>query len=198
MTVLGSELATLGPPRLACPCTHDNTFPQDHPVPLHQVSEKPGQAQVLHSDTKKTSAENGEGQRGEGGTDENNPGIPQDIGFRPATLVGLDSVEGNLFEELLAWKKTWVATGRPDHSASARCQFDYGTVDEIRRPQRPRLTPAEKDGIILLYRDQVPVKQIAERFNVNRRTVRYLAKEAGLAPRLRGMTDDEIQQAADR
>lgn len=198
MTVLGSELATLGPPRLACPCTHDNTFPQDHPVPLHQVSEKPGQAQVLHSDTKKTSAENGEGQRGEGGTDENNPGIPQDIRFRPATLVAPDSVEVNLLNKLLAWKKAWVAAGTPDYSASVRRESDHGTVHELQRWQRPPLTKAEKAGISRLYRDQVPVKEIAGRFQVDRRTVRDVAKRAGLDPHPRGLSATQIEQAADR
>lgn len=119
-------------------------------------------------------------------------------GFRPVTLVELPSVEGNLVEKLLAWKTTWVAAGRPDHLASARCQFDYGTVDEIRRPQRPRPSPAEKDGIILLYRDQVPVKEIAERFQMNRRTIWEMARRSGLEPHPRGLSAAHVEQAIGR
>ena len=61
-----------------------------------------------------------------------------------------------------------------------------------------RLSAESKAKIVELYRDLVPVEQIAARFQVDRRTVRGLAKAAGLEPHPRGLAVDGIPAAAAR
>ncbi len=58
--------------------------------------------------------------------------------------------------------------------------LDQGTVHEFKRSQHSPLTHAEKDKVIQLYRDLVPVGQIGQQLRGDRRTVRGIAKRAGL------------------
>jgi DNA-directed RNA polymerase specialized sigma subunit len=113
--------------------------------------------------------------------------------------VVLTSHEVNLFERLLAWKETWVKTGRrPESTAIVEHLFDYGTVEELVQYQPEHLTSHERTVIERLYADAVPVKQIAEQFGINRRTVRRVAKQAGLQPQPRGLSEAQIDEAVIR
>ena len=73
--------------------------------------------------------------------------------------------------------------------------FDYGTVDRVRQPQM-RLDKVKREEVANLYRRGVAVRVIAEQFGVHRKTVREIAKAAGLAPKPRGLLPRQVARAA--
>lgn len=73
--------------------------------------------------------------------------------------------------------------------------FDYGTVGHLRQPQ-VHLDKAKRRQVVGLYRASVPVNEIAGRFGVHRKTVREIAKSAGLDPKPRGLLPDQVGRAA--
>ncbi|PKQ30742.1 MAG: hypothetical protein CVT62_12400 [Actinobacteria bacterium HGW-Actinobacteria-2] len=73
---------------------------------------------------------------------------------------------------------------------SATAQMDY-----LQQSQVP-LGRVKRQQVVELYRDGVPAKGIAARFGVHRKTVREIAKVAGLEPKPRGLLPDHVGRAA--
>lgn len=108
--------------------------------------------------------------------------------------VELDSSEAKLFETLLAWKRSHPGGASPDATVADPVS-EAGGVDRLRRRQ-VHLPKVERQQVVELYRDGVPVNEIAERFGVHRKTVREIAKAVGLEPRPRGLLPDQVGRAA--
>lgn len=108
--------------------------------------------------------------------------------------MDLDSSEVKLFEAVLAWKRAHPnLAATPD--ASADPLFDYGTVDSIQQSQT-HVDKAKRQEIVAQYRAGLGVNEIAATFGIHRKTVREIAKSAGLEPKPRGLCADQVEEAA--
>jgi AraC-like DNA-binding protein len=59
-----------------------------------------------------------------------------------------------------------------------------------------RLSPAGTQELIAAYRQGAGVKELARRFGIHRETVAAIIDRAGLAPRTRGLSEYQINDAA--
>ena len=63
------------------------------------------------------------------------------------------------------------------------------------RQHHTRLTPAQKDEVITLYQQGVPVREICQRYGISRQQVSELRNACGIPRRLRGLSDEQKRQA---
>ena len=66
------------------------------------------------------------------------------------------------------------------------------------RQHHTRLTPAQKDEVITLYQQGVPVREICQRYDISRQQVSDLRDARGIPRRPRGLTDEQKRQAKQR
>ena len=59
------------------------------------------------------------------------------------------------------------------------------------RQHHTRLTPAQKDEVITLYQQGVPVREICQRYGIGRQQVSDLRNTRGIARRPRGLSDEQ-------
>jgi hypothetical protein len=108
-------------------------------------------------------------------------------------LVDLDNSEVELFEAVLAWKRSHrrppVTTGEPVAPV-----FDYRTIITLRQAQ-VRLDKAQRQQVADQYRAGIAIKVIAATFGIHRQTVREIAVEAGLDPHQRGLHPEDVARA---
>lgn len=63
------------------------------------------------------------------------------------------------------------------------------------RQHHTRLTPAQKDEVIALYQQGVPVREICQRYGISRQQVSDLRNARGIPCRPRGLSDEQKRQA---
>ena len=63
------------------------------------------------------------------------------------------------------------------------------------RQHHTRLTPAQKDEVITLYQQGVPVREICQRYGISRQQVSDLRNARGIPRRPRGLSDEQKRQA---
>ena len=66
------------------------------------------------------------------------------------------------------------------------------------RQHHTRLTPAQKDDVITLYQQGVPVREICQRYGISKQQVSDLRNAHGIPRRPRGLTDEQKRQAKQR
>ena len=66
------------------------------------------------------------------------------------------------------------------------------------RQHHTRLTPAQKDEVITLYQQGVPVREICQRYGMSRQQVSDLRNARGIPRRPRGLSDEQKRQAEQR
>lgn len=66
------------------------------------------------------------------------------------------------------------------------------------RQHHTRLTPAQKNEVITLYQQGVPVREICQRYDISRQQVSDLRNARGIPRRPRGLTDEQKRQAEQR
>ena len=66
------------------------------------------------------------------------------------------------------------------------------------RQHHTRLTPAQKDEVITLYQQGVPVREICQRYGISRQQVSDLRNARGITRRPRGLSDEQKRQAEQR
>jgi len=63
------------------------------------------------------------------------------------------------------------------------------------RQHHTRLTPAQKDEVITLYQQGVPVREICQRYGISKQQVSDLRNARGIPCRPRGLSDEQKRQA---
>ena len=63
------------------------------------------------------------------------------------------------------------------------------------RQHHTRLTPAQKDEVITLYQQGVPVREICQRYGISRQQVSDLRNARGIPRRPCGLSDEQKHQA---
>ena len=63
------------------------------------------------------------------------------------------------------------------------------------RQHHTRLTPAQKDEVITLYQQGVPVREICQRYGISRQQVSDLRNARGILRRPRGLSEEQKRQA---
>ena len=62
------------------------------------------------------------------------------------------------------------------------------------RQHHTRLTPAQKDEVITLYQQGVPVREICQRYGISRQQISDLRNARGIPRRPRGLSDEQKRQ----
>ena len=66
------------------------------------------------------------------------------------------------------------------------------------RQHHTRLTPAQKDEVVTLYQQGVPVREICQRYGISKQQVSDLRNARGIPRRPRGLSDEQKRQAERR
>jgi len=66
------------------------------------------------------------------------------------------------------------------------------------RQHHTRLTPAQKDEVITLYQQGVPVREICQRYGISKQQLSDLRKARSIPRRPRGLSDEQKRQAERR
>ena len=97
---------------------------------------------------------------------------------------------------------TATTDGRVPTAASPATTDNGATTATIATPpsqrlrqHHTRLTPAQKDEVITLYQQGVPVREICQRYGISRQQVSDLRNVRGIPRRPRGLSDDQKRQA---
>ena len=92
--------------------------------------------------------------------------------------------------------------GRVPTAASPATTDNEATTATIATPppqrlcqHHTRLTPAQKDEVITLYQQGVPVREICQRYGISRQQVSDLRNARGIPRRPRGLSDEQKRQA---
>ena len=88
----------------------------------------------------------------------------------------------------------------PTAAAPATTDDEATTTIATPPPQRlrqhhTRLTPAQKDEVITLYQQGVPVREICQRYGISRQQVSDLRNARGILRRPRGLSEEQKRQA---
>ena len=130
---------------------------------------------VLHQGTKKTPASSDGDHENTSETSaagEPNPGIRQDIGFRPVTLVDVGERCGNKRRVVKRLNTAWNrSVGNACTPVEPVAYAESGVVSEPRRRSRTPLTEQEVDAMRTARANGVSVSTIARQFRVHRGTV---------------------------
>ena len=87
----------------------------------------------------------------------------------------------------------------PDNGATTATTTTIATPPSQRlRQHHTRLTPAQKDDVITLYQQGVPVREICQRYGISKQQVSDLRNAHGIPRRPRGLTDEQKRQAKQR
>ena len=91
--------------------------------------------------------------------------------------------------------------GRVTTAAASVATDDGATATTIATPppqrlrqHHTRLTPAQKDEVITLYQQGVPVREICQRYGISRQQVSDLRNARGIPRRPRGLSDEQKRQ----
>lgn len=100
---------------------------------------------------------------------------------------------------------TATTDGRVPTAAAPATTDDEATTTTIATPppqrlrqHHTRLTPAQKDEVITLYQQGVPVRDICQRYGISRQQVSDLRNARDIPRRLRGLSDEQKRQAEQR
>ena len=95
-----------------------------------------------------------------------------------------------------------TTVGRVPTAAAPLATDDGTTTTTIATPppqrlrqHHTRLTPAQKDEVITLYQQGMPVREICQRYGISRQQVSDLRNARGIPCRPRGLTDEQKRQA---
>lgn len=135
----------------------------------------------------------------------------RDVGAGPFPrghgLVALSTAQTKNWEELLQFSAS-LREGRPtgwatlagSHDDSPTTSTGRATVPFTSTPVRHlvqhqrQLTDSECNKIVRLYRNGVQVKEICQRFEIDKQRVREICKRRGIKPRTRGLNDVQKRQ----
>ena len=113
----------------------------------------------------------------------------------------LTSVTKN-WQTLLEFARTLPPEGEVPTSTATDDEATTATTTTIATPppqrlrqHHTRLTPAQKDEVITLYQQGVPVREICQRYGISRQQVSDLRNARGIPRRLRGLSDEQKRQA---
>lgn len=96
---------------------------------------------------------------------------------------------------------TATTDGRVPTAASPATTDDGATTTIATPPPRrlrqhhTRLTPAQRDEVITLYQQGVPVREICQRYGISKQQVSDLRKARSIPHRPRGLNDEQKRQA---
>ncbi|OMG24641.1 helix-turn-helix domain-containing protein [Actinomyces naeslundii] len=116
----------------------------------------------------------------------------------------LTSVTKN-WQTLLEFARTLPPEGEVSTTATPATTDDGATTattttiatppPQSLRQHHTRLTPAQKDEVITLYQQGVPVREICQRYDISRQQVSDLRNARGILRRPRGLSDEQKRQA---
>ena len=87
---------------------------------------------------------------------------------------------------------TAAAPATTDDGATTATTTTIATPPPQRlRQHHTRLTPAQKDEVITLYQQGVPVREICQRYGISKQQVSDLRNTRGIARRPRGLSDEQ-------
>lgn len=87
----------------------------------------------------------------------------------------------------------------PDNGATTATTTTIATPPSQRlRQHHTRLTPAQKDDVITLYQQGVPVREICQRYGISKQQLSDLRKARSIPRRPRGLNDEQKRQAERR
>ena len=119
----------------------------------------------------------------------------------------LTSVTKN-WQTLLEFARTLPPEGEVSTTATPATTDDGATTattttiatppPQSLRQHHTRLTPAQKDEVITLYQQGVPVREICQRYDISRQQVSDLRNARGITRRPRGLSDEQKRQAEQR
>ena len=116
----------------------------------------------------------------------------------------LTSVTKN-WQTLLEFARTLSPEGEVPTSTATDDEATTATTTTIATPppqrlrqHHTRLTPAQKDEVITLYQQGVPVREICQRYGISRQQVSDLRNARGIPRRPRGLSDEQKRQAEQR
>ncbi len=96
---------------------------------------------------------------------------------------------------------TVTTNGRVPTAAVPTTTDDGATTTTIATPppqrlrqHHTRLTPAQKDEVITLYQQGVPVREICQRYGISRQQISDLRNARGIPRRPRGLSDEQKRQ----
>lgn len=97
---------------------------------------------------------------------------------------------------------TATTDGRVPTAASPATTDNEATTTTIATPppqhlrqHHTRLTPAQKDEVVTLYQQGVPVREICQRYGISKQQVSDLRNTRGIPRRPRGLSDEQKRQA---
>lgn len=97
---------------------------------------------------------------------------------------------------------TATTDGRVPTAASPATTDNEATTTTIAAPpprrlrqHHTRITPAQKDEVVTLYQQGVPVREICQRYGISRQQVSDLRNARGIPRRPRGLSDEQKRQA---
>lgn len=111
--------------------------------------------------------------------------------------MALGELDTKEFEPLLGLLRTAKRKGWPGREQGDSIQPE-ATPAMARQQNYRQLTVEEKANIVQLYKEGVPVSDIAKAHRVTRVTVHRLARAAGVKPRQRGLSAEQGLEAARR
>ena len=95
-----------------------------------------------------------------------------------------------------------ATTGGRVPTAASPATTDDGATTTIATPppqrlrqHHTRLTPAQKDEVVVLYQQGVPVREICQRYGISKQQVSDLRNARGIPRRPRGLSDEQKRQA---
>ena len=113
----------------------------------------------------------------------------------------LTSVTKN-WQTLLEFARTLPPEGEVPTSTATDDEATTATTTTIATPppqrlrqHHTRLTPAQKDEVITLYQQGVPVREICQRYGISRQQVSDLRNARGIPRRPRGLSEEQKRQA---
>ena len=111
-------------------------------------------------------------------------------------LAGADSKE---WQRVLAYRAAHPPKAAKDATEERKGPETGGRGPEAPKPQ-VHLPLNRQLEVVALYKEGVAVKDIAERFNIHRRTVSVICERHGveLRNKTRGLTDEQLQIAISR
>ena len=110
------------------------------------------------------------------------------VRMRSTTVALLTSVTKN-WQTLLKFARTL-----PPDDEAAMTTIAPPPPQRLRQ-HHTRLTPVQKDEVITLYQQGVPVRDICRRYSISKQQVSDLRNARGIPRRPRGLSDEQKRQA---
>lgn len=124
---------------------------------------------------------------------------PVDTGARQRPAPSPHSVTGDSLEVLASGDNEPPSSDSRAKSAPGpvSAKTDANAVVHTIVQRQRHLTAAERDEVVRLYQDGLPVRTICERFGISKDVVYGIRRRRGLPRRRAGMTDEQKAQAVE-